>query len=398
MKFLLKSLLTAFVLVVLVSGHVVNDTVAGRVIVEEPAKYLLQLSPNTQQWVTEEEKWEFIRDGKTFMDITDSQNLDSAMVVAQQPFPIRYPEHCVRQEQVQRLVGNLSKIYMRHNLVKLTSFHTRHYDSDHGRQSSRWVLEKLNDMIKEAGANGTVTAEAFVHPWPQSSTIVKIPGLTKNTVIISAHQDSMNKYIDTVSEIAAPGADSGGSGTVTIMEVFRLLLNDKDVVNGLAQNTVEFHWYSAELAGLLGSRAIIRSYAKNGREIKALIHQDKVGSIQGTLDAKKNESIGVITDFTDLGLTNFIKKVIDTYCDIPWVETRCGFACSVHQVAKYWRYPAALVTESAVEYRNIHSGARDTIEHLSFDHMLQHAKMTLGLVYELAYNKFSEAPSEHPPK
>lgn len=61
MKFLLESLLTAFVLVVLVSGHVVNDTVAGHVIVEEPAKYLLQLSPDTQQWVTEEEKWEFIR-------------------------------------------------------------------------------------------------------------------------------------------------------------------------------------------------------------------------------------------------------------------------------------------------------------------------------------------------
>ncbi|KAL6904264.1 hypothetical protein GGI43DRAFT_399995 [Trichoderma evansii] len=397
MRFLQEALLTAFVLAILVSGCVSNKNDAGHVMAEDPAKYLLQLSPNTQHWATKEEKWELIRDEKTFMDITNTQNLGSAIALAREPFPIRYPENCVMQEQVQKLIGNLSKYEMRYNLEKLTTFHTRHYDSDHGRQSSRWVLEKIKDIIQENGANGAVTAQAFVHPWAQTSTIVRIPGQTNNTVIISAHQDSMNKHQHAVSEIPAPGADNGGSGTVTIMEALRVFLSDKDIVNGLAQNTIEFHWYSAELVGLLGSQAIIHSYVKKGREVKALVHQGMVGYIQGTLDAKKNESIGVITDFTDFGLTSFIKKVIDTYCDIPWVETSCHFACSAHQVATYLHYPSALVIESDFAYKNPHYGARDTVKHLSFDHMLQHAKMTLGLVYELAYNKFSNATLERPP-
>lgn len=216
------------------------------------------------------------------------------------------------QERVQKLVGKLSKYEIRNNLEKLTMFHTRHHNSDHGRKSSRWVLEKIRDIIKEAGANRTVTAQAFIHPWPQSSAIVRIPGQTNNTVIISAHQDSMNRNSYSASKTPAPGADNGGSGVVTIMEAFRVLLNDKDIINGLAQNTIEFHWYSAELVGLLGSQAIIRSYVNQGREVKALIHQDMVGYIQGTLDAKKNESIGVVTDFTDFGLTTLIKETIDT--------------------------------------------------------------------------------------
>lgn len=29
----------------------------------------------------------------------------------------------------------------------------------------------------------------------------------------------------------------------------------------------------------------------------------------------------------------------------------------------------------------------DVIKYLSFDHMLQHARLTLGLVYELAFSK-----------
>lgn len=42
--------------------------------------------------------------------------------------------------------------------------------------------------------------------------------------------------------------------------------------------------------------------------------------------------------------------------------------------------------ESDFKYSDnkIHT-TEDKIEFLSFDHMLQHAKLTLGLVYELAY-------------
>ncbi|KAM0258578.1 hypothetical protein ACHAQJ_003749 [Trichoderma viride] len=393
MKFLQASLLTACVPAALVSGRFVEENEADHVMLEEPAKYLVQLGPDTQKWVTEEDKWELRRGGQRFMDITDTQDLGSTVVQARGS--VEFPRKCVKQDEVGKLAGHLSKDEMHKNLEKLTSFHTRYYKSDYGRQSSEWVLDRVNQIIKDAGADGAVTAEAFSHSWPQTSTIARIPGQTNHTVIIGAHQDSMNLWLPSI--LAAPGADDDGSGTVTIMEVFRTLLEAKDVVKGRAKNTVEFHWYSAEEGGLLGSQAIFRSYEKERRVVKAMLQQDMTGYIQGTLDASKPESVGVITDFVDPGLTTFIKKVIDEYCDIPWVETKCGYACSDHASASKAGYPSAFVIESAFEDSDQHiHGTEDLIKYLSFDHMLQHAKMTLGLVYELAYHDFSSSSSEYP--
>lgn len=214
------------------------------------------------------------------------------------------------QEQVKELAGNLSKDAMLENLHKLNNYYNRYYKSDYGQLSSRWVLERVQDIVKEASADSTVTVEAFTHPWPQISTIARIQGRTNNTIIIGAHQDSITPYELTRHNISASGPDDG-SGAVTIMEVFSTLLNDKDVVGGLAQNTVEFHWYSAESAGLLGSQEIFRSYMKNGRNVKAMIQQDMVGYVQDILNASKPETLGVVMDYAHFGLNTFIRTVID---------------------------------------------------------------------------------------
>ena len=140
--------------------------------------------------------------------------------------------------------------------------------------------------------------------------------------MIGAHQDSINLFLPSL--LAAPGADDDGSGTVTILEAMRVLLQSKYVVNGTADNTIEFHWYSAEEGGLLGSQAIFKEYAKQGRNIKAMFQQDMTGYVARTLAAGEPESVGVITDFVDSDLTEFIKKVIVTVgspCCFGWVTT-----------------------------------------------------------------------------
>jgi len=95
------------------------------------------------------------------------------------------------------------------------------------------------------------------------------------------------------------------------------------------------------------------------------------------------------------------------YCTIPFIETKCGYACSDHASASKAGYPSAFVIESAFELsdNHIHS-TDDLIKYLSFDHMLEHARMTLGFVYELAHTDFvaltgesSESPKlPRPPK
>jgi leucyl aminopeptidase len=155
-----------------------------------------------------------------------------------------------------------------------------------------------------------VSAKHFKHSWGQNSIIATIPGKKNSTVVIGAHQDSINLFLPSI--LAAPGADDDGSGTVTILEAFRVLLSSEAIVKGEAENTVEFHWYSAEEGGLLGSQAIFSEYEKTGRDVRAMLQQDMTGYVQGTIDAGKEESVGVITDFVDPSLTEFIKKVITT--------------------------------------------------------------------------------------
>ena len=164
-------------------------------------------------------------------------------------------------------------------------------------------------VIEKSGAGKYgAYAKHFPHPWGQNSVIATIPGKSNSTVVVGAHQDSINLFLP--SFLSAPGADDDGSGTVTILEALRVLLTSDDIIKGKGENTVEFHWYSAEEGGLLGSQAIFQSYEKTGRDIKAMLQQDMTGYVQGTLDAGKPESVGVITDFVDPALTTFIKEVV----------------------------------------------------------------------------------------
>jgi leucyl aminopeptidase len=204
---------------------------------------------------------------------------------------------------------------------------------------------------------------------------------------------SINLWLPSI--LAAPGADDDGSGTVTILEVFRALLGSEAVVAGEATNTIEFHWYSAEEGGLLGSQAIFQEYEKQGRDVKAMLQQDMTGYVQKTLDAGEPESVGVIMDYVDPGLTGFIKIVVEEYCDIPWVETKCGYACSDHASASRAGYASAFVIESAFEYSDPHiHSTEDKIEHLSFNHMYQHARLTVGFTFELAHYDFYASQSD----
>lgn len=198
---------------------------------------------------------------------------------------------------------------METNLEHFTGFHTRFYKSTSGAESSAWLLSKVNETIAESGAlKHGASVRAFEHPWGQHSVIAQIPGKSNKTVVIGAHQDSINLFLPWL--LAAPGADDDGSGTVTILEALRVLLQSPAIINGSAPNTIEFHWYSAEEGGLLGSQAIFSDYEKKGRDVRAMLQQDMTGYVQKTLDAGQPESVGVITDFVNPALTEFIKEVI----------------------------------------------------------------------------------------
>ncbi|KAJ5161439.1 Leucine aminopeptidase 1 [Penicillium capsulatum] len=354
---------------------------------EQQTRWLIELAPYETRWVTEEEKWALKLDGVNFIDVTNEFRTGSYGALHTQQL-VRYPSKMERQQEVAPLAADLSKDNMRKNLEHFTSFHTRYYKSETGIQSAEWLLEQVQGVVDKSGASDHgAKVHRFDHPWGQFSIIARIPGKSNNTVVLGSHQDSINLFLPSI--LAAPGADDDGSGTVTILETLRALLRSETIAKGHAENTIEFHWYSAEEGGLLGSQAVYSRYRKERRNVKAMLQQDMTGYSQGTLDAGLPESVGVIVDYVDQGLTKFIKEVITSYCDIPYVETKCGYACSDHASASRFGYPSAFVIESRFENsdKKIHT-TEDQIKYLSFDHMLQHAKMSLAFAYELAFAPF----------
>jgi len=358
--------------------------------------------------------------GVHFMDITDYQELHESSQALAARQAAAFPAAVAQKTSVAPLLSKLSTANMQSKLTTFVGFNNRYYKSTTGKQSSEWLLQQVQAIATVSGVSG-VTVRAFSHPsWTQNSVIATIPGKSANIIAIGAHQDSVNGASPTSGR--APGADDDGSGTVTILEAFRVLLTDAKIASKQAANTIEFHWYAAEEAGLLGSQAVFSNYKSSGKVVKAMLQQDMTGYVKpGTA-----ERVGVITDYVDAGLTNFIKKVISAvsstiqtspvecpltmiqYCAIPYVETKCGYACSDHASASKAGYPSAFVIESAMEVSSplyewacetytefvptpsqntssyIHT-AQDTLSTVSFSHMLEHAKMTVGLAYELAF-------------
>ncbi|KAF9535087.1 peptidase [Crepidotus variabilis] len=343
------------------------------------AKRLVQFDGREPIWMTELEKIEAKAQGLKFFDITESQDLDSfaeSRILRQSSFPKPNATEIVRP-----ILKTLSVDGPKANLETFTSFRTRYYRSQTGRDSQQWLLSKIQDITTEHASESLrrrITAKEFPHSWGQNSIVVRIAGSSESddsVVIIGAHQDSTNMW----PFLPAPGADDDGSGTVSILEAYRALL----AADFKPKRTIEFHWYSAEEGGLLGSQAVAKDYAARKVNVLAMSQFDMTAWVKkGT-----REEVGIINDFTDNNLTNFNKDLVDLYLDIPYVETKCGYACSDHASWMKAGYPASFTIESSFENsnKNIHS-ANDRIDvspEFSFDHMLEFSKLAVAFAVEL---------------
>lgn len=334
------------------------------------------------------------RQGK-FMDITDHYDFyEQLKQQTVEPIVVDYPTNVSHYDTItHKLLPTLEKANLVEHLSNFSSYHTRYYKSDTGLESSLWLFNQILDVVKSAGREEDIEVFPFDHPWAQKSVIARIHGKNskgstdssekkdESVVVISAHLDSTNLILPSI--LAAPGADDNGSGSVTILEAFRAL-----IAGGFEPlNTVEFHWYSAEEGGVLGSQAVLTEYKARKVPVKAQLQQDMTGYVKDPA----NERFGVITDFVDARLTNFVELIIKEYTQLPYIEDVCGYACSDHASGTKVGYPSAFVIEDKFSDINpfVHT-IKDTMDRLSFDHMLQHAKLTLAFAYELGHYSFAE--------
>ncbi|XP_006460164.1 hypothetical protein AGABI2DRAFT_191928 [Agaricus bisporus var. bisporus H97] len=342
------------------------------------AQRLVELEGHQRIWMSELEKIQAKARGAKFFDVTETEDLGSLNNLNMEPTAFYSLK---ATERVFPILKTLSTKGPRENLEKFSGFRTRYYRSDTGKQSQQWLLRKIQEITSKYASESLkeiIAIKEFPHSWGQNTIITRVNGSSTDddsVVVIGAHQDSTNLW----PFLPAPGADDDGSGTVTILEAYRALV----AADFRPIHTVEFHWYSAEEGGLLGSQAVARHYEQNGAHVLGMSQFDMTAWVKrGT-----REEVGIITDFVDTNLTEFNKKLVTTYLDIPYVETKCGYACSDHASWRKAGYPSTFTIESSFENsnKNIHS-ANDRIDisdEFSFDHMLEFSKLAVAFAVEL---------------
>ncbi|GJJ07371.1 hypothetical protein Clacol_001573 [Clathrus columnatus] len=364
MKFSSLLVLFPFVLRVFAgpTGQIVLQDTAFDV-AQIPAEYalneqrLLEFEDGSKVWMTELEKLKLKAGGARFFDITDTQDLGFRRIYSSPPSITSFKYN----ETVSQVIKTLSTEGPKANLKEFSAFYNRYYRSSTGRDSQKWLLGRINEITNEFAASDIrelISIKEFSHPWAQSSIIVRIEGdsASDEVVILGAHQDSTAL----LSFLAAPGADDDGSGTVTILEAYRAL-----IANNVKPNkTVEFHWYSAEEGGLLGSQAIAQQYSRDSANVVAMIQMDMTAWVK-----KGTKEVIVIYiwfhEFLYNRLTQTLRGLVKAYTDLPYADTQCGYGCSDHESTFEDMNP------------NIHSG-RDTIDvspEFSFEHMLEFSKL-----------------------
>lgn len=181
-------------------------------------------------------------------------------------------------------------------------------------------------------SNPAITVSQFTHSYSQPSIIARIPGASSSLVVVGAHFDSTGGS----ATARGPGADDNGSGVVTILEALRVLADSKYT----PRNTLEFHFYSGEEGGLLGSADIWASYRSARKTVLAFVNQDMTGY-------SPSGKISLYDDYVDAGLTAYARRIVSAYIGSS-TNDKCGYGCSDHASAYGNGFPAAYVNEDKI--------------------------------------------------
>jgi len=339
--------------------------------------HLLDYGPEVEgeryRWVSKAELEELLEAPfRHFMDITDQPNLSPSGLKV--PLNLAFPDQPTHKDEVEAYKALLDTTSLRNYNNMLTAFFNRYYTSSTGIQAAQTIRDTFTTLGQGLD---NVAVSLFPHArFGQSSVIARFQGsgpLANEIVILGAHLDSTAG----APGRQAPGADDDASGTSTLLEIFRVLAS----VGWKPARTVEFQAYAAEEAGLLGSQDIAARYQADGKNVYAMMQLDMTMYTNGG-----RNQIALVNDFTNPELTTFARLLVDTYCDLGWVDTRCGYACSDH--ASWFRagYPSCFPFEGPFNGGTnpyIHT-ANDVFTHLSIDHGMQFAYLALGFLVELA--------------
>lgn len=208
----------------------------------------------------------------------------------------------------------------------------------------------------------------------QKSIRVRING-SKNPeqiVVLGGHVDSTTSFFSR----EAPGADDNASGSAAVLEVLRVLAES----DYQPEKSIEFFWYAGEEQGLVGSKEIAKNYQSSSKEVIAVMQLDMI------LYPGSGDKIGLVTDYTDPTLTDYVEELVKLYIKTPVIRFKCGYGCSDHASWHQSGFSAVTPFEATINTsnKNIHT-PRDVFDSKSdINHALKFTQLALAYVFEKA--------------
>ncbi len=255
----------------------------------------------------------------------------------------------------------------------LVALGTRNARTEKANRVTDQMLSVFQGLAK---GRSDVSYEKVQHSgYPQASYIVRIQGQTRpeELVIFGSHIDSINRSGTSQS---APGADDNASGTASQLELFRVIMSQ-----GLRfDRTIEIHGYAAEELGLIGSQDIAKRYASAGKQVVAMVQND-----MNLYKAGGPDTIWLVTNDTDPGLTKDAETLIKTYQDVAFNKNRLTAGTSDHRSWNRQGYAVIFPTENPTQYnRKIHTSDDVVASSGSFTQAAEFVKLSLSFAAHFA--------------
>ena len=297
-----------------------------------------------------------------------------------------------------RIIEEVNPTNLEKTVRDLSSFHTRHTESEFLDDVAYWLTEKLQGVCSrevyvqnftytpdknnddanndsDVNSNGR-RQESF--SYDLKNIVCGKPGSTNNTVMISAHYDSRMEDINN-STARAPGADDNASGVSALLEVARILSNVS------LNHSIIFVLFSGEEQGKLGSTYYADYIDKTDVDLDLLINLDMIGfSSDGTnefLVEYDNGNVVSDNDKYSRAIANFIKSVAEKHINL---NVTLGFlGNSDYLPFEALGYTVIGLHDDGVTKNPDHHTTADTPDTLNFDYLTSTTKLVLATILDL---------------
>lgn len=258
----------------------------------------------------------------------------------------------------------------------LSSFPNRYNKAAQPNNHVDQLVAKLNAM-KSPSLLPFVVETVSHTSTRQMSIKLRIEGKSRpnEIIVMGGHLDSIAMTGGIFPTEKAPGADDNASGSSSLLEALRIVLQQEQ-----PERTLEFMWYAGEESGLLGSKEIATAYRNQGKDVIAVLQLDMT-----MFPGSGAFVIGNVEDYTSAWLREKLEAWNQAYLNVQLVKDKCGYACSDHASWYNKSYPTLMPFESTTGSMNrkIHT-PQDVISSTSnFEHAAVFSKIAILFAMDL---------------